>query len=392
MKKPHIFLLILFILLPLQACAIPLNIDRQVDDCFTYSRTTGGAMVVAMNGEILYEHYFGNRDQALELPITADTYFRIASVTKMVSGIGLMQLAEQGLVDLDADISTYFGYTIANTYYPDTPITLRQLMSHTSTLSTRGGYGSQHTLHDMLAKDLRRQANFTDHEPGSIYEYSNFGAGVVGAVMEAVTGISVNRYMTEHVFQPLGLDASYSPAQLADPNSVPNLYASDGSRYRSAPYMLSEAYDDFADPETHYRTTVGSLWIRATDLTRLAIALCDDGMANGVQLLTPESIAMMREDQVLLGASVTGESPYGLFLNRDDTLVEGHTLYGHQGVFGGILCNVYFEPETQFCFVMLTNGCSNVLQNHVGVLSRRLLTLAYTNFVCPEEYIPYMVQ
>ncbi len=393
MKKPlALILCCLLALLPSLAPALTLDeINHEVDDAFKGSRTTGGALVIVKNGEILYEHYFGNRDEALLLPVTADTYFRIASVTKLISGIGMMQLVEQGLVELDTDISEYFGYDIANTYYPDTPITLRQLMSHTSTLSTKGGYGAEHTVHDMLARELRRRANFTDTIPGSVYAYSNFGAGVAGAIMEAVTGVSVNRYMTEHVFAPLGLDASYDPSLLSDPASVPNLYAADGSRYRSAPYLLSETYEDFADPENHYRTTVGSLWIRATDLAALTIALCGDGTVNGVRLLTPESLSQMRDNQASFAASVTGESPYGLFTNRENTLVEGHTFYGHQGVFGGVLCNVYFEPETQFCFILLTNGCNNVMQGHVGVLTRRMFTFAYSTFM-DGDYQPYLLK
>ncbi|HPF87615.1 MAG TPA: serine hydrolase domain-containing protein [Candidatus Limiplasma sp.] len=387
-------LCLLLLVLPNLSMALTQDeIDWQVDDYFKKSRTTGGALVVVSAGEIVYEHYYGYQDKALEIPLTANTYFRIASVTKMISGIGLMQLYEQGLVELDVDISTYFGYEIANTYYPDTPITLRQLMSHTSTLSVNGGYGSGATIHDMLAKELKRRGNYTDNEPGSVYAYSNFGAGVVGAIMEAVTGVSVNEYMTENVFQPLGLDAAYDPGQLSDPSCIPNIYAADGSRYRSVAYMLNEGYEDFADPENHYRTTVGSLWIRADDLATLAIALCGNGSVNGVQLLTPESISLMRDDQATYGASVTGESPYGLFTQREETLLdENHTLYGHQGMFGGILCNVYFEPATQFCFIMLTNGCNNVLEDHVGVLARRQFAFAYETFVTDGNVDPFLVQ
>ena len=85
------------------------------------SRTIGGALVVTRGGEIVYERYYGYRDKANLIPVTEDTYFRIASVTKMVSGIGLLQLVEQGRAALDEDIGTYFGYEIRNTYYPDVP-------------------------------------------------------------------------------------------------------------------------------------------------------------------------------------------------------------------------------------------------------------------------------
>ena len=161
---------------------------------------------------------------------------------------------------------------------------------------------------------------------------------------------------------------------------------------RSVPYLFNQGYEDFADPETHYRTTVGSLWIRARDLATLTIALCGDGSVNGVQLLRPDSLALMRADQASFAKSVTGESPYGLFLQREDSLIAGHTLYGHQGLVMGVLCNVYFEPETGFGFVMLTNGCNNVLQDHVAVLARRMVGLAYESFVIGDGLAdPFLV-
>jgi CubicO group peptidase (beta-lactamase class C family) len=379
--------------LPTMACALtPDELDQQAGSLFQKSHTVGGALAVLFGGKIVYERYYGYQDFANLIPVTADTYFRIASVTKMVSAIGLLQLKEQGLVDLDADIGYYFGYEIANAYYPDVPITLRQLMSHTSTLSISGGYGSENPIRDMLAKERRRHASFTDNIPGSVYEYSNFGAGVAGAILEAVTGVSVNRYMRENVFAPLSIDASYDAAALSDPAFVTTLYNSDGTRYHSAKFLLQEAYEDFANPENHYRTTVGSLWIRARDLATLTIALCGNGTVNGVELLSPESVSLMRDDQASYHRSVTGESPYGLFLQREDSLMEGHAVYGHQGLVAGVLCNVYFEPASSFGIVLLTNGCNNALQDHIGVLARRMFQFAYKNFVGNEDYQPYKVR
>lgn len=382
----------LLILLPLSALALdPGEINKQVDDYFKKSYTTGGALVVVRGEEIVYQRYFGNQDKSRLIPVTENTYFRIASVTKMVSGIGLLQLMEQGLLDLDEDIGTYFGYDIANTYYPGTPITLRQIMSHTSSIR-RELPGSTKTIGDTLAKAEQKHAYYNQTKPGTVYAYSNFGAGVSGAILEAVTGISVNSYMREHVFGPLAIDASYSPGDLSDPNSVATLYNEDGTRYRSTSFLLGEAYEDTSDPETHYRTTIGSLWIRATDLAKLTIALCGDGTVNGVRVLTEETLAQMRGDQASYGRSVEGESDYGLFLQRETTLIDGHTFYGHQGMIAGILCNVYFEPETGFGFVMLTNGCNNVLQNRVGVLARRLFTYSYENFAAAEDTGSFLVQ
>ena len=198
--------------------------------------------------------------------------------------------------------------------------------------------------------------------------------------------MSVDRYMHDHVFAPLSIDAAYVPALLDDPNFVTAFYKENGNLYRSAQRSLEQVYEDFADPENHYRITIGDLWMRAEDLARLAIALCGDGSVDGVQLLTEDSLSLMRADQAAFERSVTtSRTRYGLFLQREDTLLQDHTFYGHQGMKAGILCNVYFEPATGFGFVMVTNGCRNGMNNHVGVLARRMFTYAYETFVGSGE-------
>ena len=386
MKRLLTFALCLMLgFLPTLAPALTIDeINTQADDYFKRSKTIGGALVITLGDQIVYERYYGSQDTKTKTPVTADTYFRVASVTKLVSGIGMLQLVEQGKLELDEDISTYFGYPIANPHYPDTPITLRQLMSHTS--SIRGALPTNsRTIFDTLSKEKRKKAYYLERKPGRKYVYSNFGAGVTGAMLEAVTGMSTNRYMVENVFAPLSIDAAYSADMLSDPDCIATTYTKDLKTYRSLETMLGRVYDDTANPELHYDITVGDLWIQAADLAKLAMALCGDGSVNGVRLLSQESISLMRQDQASLGASVTGKSPYGLFLQREETLLEHKTIYGHQGLVRGVLCNVYFDPETQFCFVMLTNGCKNTMNNHVGILSRRMFDLAYQTFVGDGE-------
>lgn len=388
MKFPSTSFLCLFLILALipvwAACAgLPEDfseIDQQVDVYFQKSKTVGGSLVIAKNGRIVYQRDYGYSNKSNKTPVTENTYFRIASVTKMVSAIGIMQLNEQGLVDLDQDISKYFGYEIANPYHPNIPITLRQCMSHTTSLSQNGGYSFEsRTIHDLLAKELRRRSNFTKEKPGDHYSYSNFGAGLMGSIMEAVTGVSINHYMTDHVFKPLQIDAAYSASLLAEPEHIASQYQN-GKLHKGASKYLADEYEDFADPERHYRITVGGLFIRSRDLAKIASLLCGDGSYGGVRLLNKESVEWMRMDQRDLKASVTGESPYGLCMNRVDSLVQGRMIYGHQGMSNGSMSNVYFDPETQFVFVMLTNGCSQVRQDRIGVLPRRLFTYTYSLF------------
>ena len=356
------------------------EIDSQVDKYFKSSSTVGGSLVIAKDGQIVYSRDYGVASKSKDVPVTEETYFRIASVTKMVSAIGIMQLYEQGKVDLDGDISDYFGYEIVNPNYPKIPITLRQIMSHTTSLSQGGGYSFEsRTIHDMLSREVHRPSNFTKEKPGETYSYSNFGAGLMGSIMESVSGVSINTYMTQNVFMPLGIDAAYAACLLKEPDCVASTYEN-GRLVKSASKYLTDDYEDTVDPEHHYRITVGNLFIRSRDMIKIVSLLCGDGSYQGVRILRPESVEMMRTNQQELQASVTGSSPYGLCVNLMDNLIEGQWLYGHQGMASGAICSAYYDPQTKFTFVLFTNGCSPKRQDRISILARRLFTYTYPLF------------
>lgn len=379
------FIILVMLLLAMPACVSAqgidtAEIDRQVDKYFRNGATVGGSVVIAQNGQIIYSRDYGYASKGGKIPVTEQTYFRVASITKMISAISIMQLYEQGRLDLDADISAYFGYEIVNPYYPMVPITLRQCMSHTTTISQGGGYAyAKSTIHSMLSKEARRFANFKKYAPGTAYSYSNFGGGLMGAIMESVSGMSVNQYMTQNVFAPLGIDAAFAASLLVEPGYAASVYG-EGVLYKSAASYIAQGYEDFADPERHYRTTIGSLFIRSRDMVKLLSLLCGDGSYDGVRILSRESAEMMRMDQRELGKSVTGKSPYGLCVNLMDNLQSGKRIYGHQGMAGGAICNAYYDPQTQFTFVLFTNGCSQVRQDRISLLARRLFAYTYDLF------------
>ena len=290
-----------------------------------------------------------------------------------------------GLLDPDEDISVYLGYEAGNPRYPDVPITLRMLMSHTSGLNENSSYSRLSSkLSDMIALDKKAADNFKDIRPGSQYAYSNFGAGVTGAIIESVTGQDVSSFMREYLFAPLGIDAAYTATQLEEAETyLTATYHKDGSLYRAPSYLLRQAYDAFATPDTHYRVTVGSLLIRPRDLTRLGIALCGDGTVDGVRVLSEKAIAMMRQEQSVETTGITSDTPYSFFTIRKDSLLEGRRVYGHQGTDEGIVCNLYVEPVSQTVFCVMTNGCKTTREDGIMRITRRLCAAAAEVFL-PE--------
>lgn len=382
MKKGMALLLAALMMIAcLGAASAQGTMDEAVDQLFAGTKAVGGAFLVAKEGEVVYEHYYGVQQKTTQVPVSEQTYFRCASVTKLVTGIGLMKMMDEGLLAPDEDISTYLGYTVRNPRYPDTPITLRMLMSHTAGLNENSSYSAKSSLlRDMIDVERKARANFKDVKPGTQYTYSNFGAGVTGAIVESVTGMDVSSYMRQTLFAPLGIDAAYHATQLESPEDISATYKKNGKLYAAPSYMLRQEYKAEALPDEHYRVTVGSLLIRPRDLMKLGIALCGDGTVDGVRVLSEDAIAMMFSEQSLETTGITSDSPYSFFTIRQDTLLDGKRVYGHQGTDEGVICNLYVEPESGMTIVVMSNGCNTTREDGIMRLTRRLTALAVEEF------------
>ncbi len=383
--RKRIIALLLAMLTPFAALAqedTAEKLDRQLKKIFREYGTVGGTVAVARNGEIIYHYDYGYAAKAAREKVTPETYFRLASVTKMVTAIRLMQLAEEGMLSLDEPMGRYLGYPVRNPRHK-TDVTLRMLMSHTSGLT--GDLPSNWRLENLLG----RKASWKGWKPGTQYSYSNYAA-VMGSVIEAATGADMNSSLYDHVLSPLGIDGAYRVALLQHPEQAANAYTQEGELDRSRKSYLKMEWCGQADPEHHFSVAVGSLWMRADDLCRVGMMMCAGGTLDGVQLLKNETVAEMMASQTGRGG-VTAESPYGLCVDRVPSLIEDRLVYGHQGQSGGIVCNVYWEPESEFVFVLMSNGCDRVLDGYregrtrLVHLSRKAFDAAWKAYGETEE-------
>ena len=171
--------------------------------------------VVALRaGQPVYEGAFGRRTIGNgafpDRPATPDTLFRIASISKLVTTLGLMRLHEGGKVDLKADVSGYLGFQLRNPHFPAQAITLRHLLLHTSSLRDDGGYFWPAST---ALKDVQPAWASIAGPDGGYYTYCNLGFGLIGTIMERVTGERFDRLMARLLLQPLGLQAGYNPSE-----------------------------------------------------------------------------------------------------------------------------------------------------------------------------------
>jgi len=169
-----------------------------------------GISLVVVKGDRVYTRSFGLADVEKEVPVTPDTHFELASVSKAFTALAVLQLEKDGLLDLDAPVSRYLPWFHVNFEGKKQPITLRQLLHHTAGIPTNCIAKIHHgDAEDALEKTVRGMVGFElERLPGTAYEYATIGYDILGAVIEAVSGMGYEKYMEKHVFSPLGMGAT----------------------------------------------------------------------------------------------------------------------------------------------------------------------------------------
>ncbi len=313
-----------------------------------------GMVLVTLNGERVVAYTFGRRE-AKGGEVTPDTCYRVASVTKFVTAVGLMTLYEKGAFELDRDVRRYLPFPITNPAYPYWPITPRQLLSHTSTFQKDQSFTTPE-WERIVGKE--NAFYHDDYGPGQQYEYSNLNGAMFGSLIESLSGQSLNTYMRENVFDVLDINAAYHPYLLRDKSNLSDLYRADGDYQMlyQAEIDRFQNYHDVCDPRGNCGYSVGRMYISGSGLEKILLTLLNDGTWDGVKLLEPETVAMMEAEQKdIPGSTVTGVSRYGLGMEHLRGM-PGGTWYGHQGRVGDFTCDAYYQKETGLTLVLILSG------------------------------------
>jgi CubicO group peptidase (beta-lactamase class C family) len=301
------------------------------------------SVLAIRDGRVAYEGHFGRRfigaGDIAGKPVDANTLFRIASISKMMTTLGLMRLVEEGKLDLDADVSGYLGFSLRNPHFPDQPLTLRHLLTHTSSLRDEAGYswGVDTTLKDVFNPGSPSYGDgkmwATNAGPGAYFTYCNLGWGVTGTIMERVTGERFDRLMRRLLVEPLGLHAGYNPSELppGDVANIATLYrkrtvdtevwdasgpwiaqADDYSRAPPSPPAGIERYM-IGTNATPFSPT-GGLRISARDMGTVMRMLMNGGVHEGRRILQQATLDRMFSRQWTYdGKGGNGDSLDGLF-------------------------------------------------------------------------------
>lgn len=312
------------------------------------SGAVNGTLVLSKNGKTFLTWSFGGADE--------NTCYRIASITKWVTAIGLMTLYDQGKLDLDRDIGEYLPFKVRNPAFPNVAVTARMLLSHTSSLSAKAN--NYHPNWEIISKSY--DPLFDESiKPGTKYAYADYNGALFGCLIEAITGESVQNYLNRTVFQPLGLTAAYSPAFLPSGTAAKDMLYTNGRVGISVASDRRHSYNNMADPKGNNGYTVGRLYINTASLTKLARMMLNGGELDGVRILNSETVSLMEADQPGLA-----KSPYGLSNVRHSQFPRG-TWYGHQGRYIGLTSNVYYQKETGITLALVMNGYDYKLEDNI---------------------------
>jgi CubicO group peptidase (beta-lactamase class C family) len=291
-------------------------------------RLPGAVLLMARNGKIAFYDVAGYQDRATQTPMKKDSIFRIASMSKPITTVAAMILAEENKLDVGAPVAQYLPEFKDVKVGPDgaapkRPMTVQDLMRHTSGL-TYGLFGNSpvdqmyRKANIFAAKSLEEMVKMIAgmpllHQPGEFWEYS-VSTDVLGRVVEVVSGMDLDSFVRERVTGPLKMNDT---GFWVKPEAVSRLTKPDGQ---------ANAAFESATQKPNIFSGGGGMLSTAGDYARFCQMLLNGGELDGVRILAPKTIALMTSDQ--LAANVERHTPVALAIGSFGPVPEMGTSFG----------------------------------------------------------------
>lgn len=334
--------------------------DHSIEQRMNKVRIVGLGAAIIVNKEIVWERGYGFADKEREVPFTKDTIMNIGSISKTITGAALMRAVQDKKLSLDENVNRYLPFKVTNPHFPNAPITLRQLATHTSGITDRGpvyasayrfGRDSPDALGDFLqdyfvpgARNYS-EANFLASKPGTHREYSNIGAALAGHVVELAVGEKLSVYTKSNIFAPLRMTNTGWFLSDIDLSKHSTLYIGQGLPVPIQLYGLT-TYPD------------GGLRTSVNNLSRFFASLLNGGVYDGVRILDRESVDEMTRLQYDIASKpdnveLSGENAMnsGIFWATKRNL----TRFGHSGADPGIVTMMLSDADKEIGVVLFVN-------------------------------------
>ncbi len=336
----------------------------------------GFSVSVVDERSTLYQKGFGFSDVKEKKPYTENTIQNIASVSKTLVGIALLKAQEQGKLNLDDPVQKYLPFTVTHPNFPQTPITIRQLATHTSSIVDNDFYLSKNYflksgqnlkglklnfddeqvfnpsdsiismavfLENVLAENGNWNNNsFSPHKPGTIYEYSNTGTALAAFIIEKATGKNFSTFTKEYILVPLQMKNSGWSFDEVKFSNFSRLYESPDT---PLPYYQTATYPD------------GGFITDINDLSKFLTELIKGYNGKGT-ILTQKSYKEYFTPQLTASNFIerNNQNPYSESYNAGIFMGFGYTGYiGHTGGDPGVMSMLFFDPENNLGRIMIFN-------------------------------------
>lgn len=307
---------------------------------------------IVKNGQLVCTTASGYAKVDDQVPVTPETLFAWASVSKTLTGVAVMILVDEGRIDLDDDVDQHLPYTIDNPSCPNEPITFRQLMTHVSSVIDGPVYDDLYTTGDspILLGDFVRDYltpsgryydatdNFDYDCPGTYNDYSNIGFALLGHLVEQVSGMAFDDFVRQRIFAPLGMaEASFLLAGV-DETKVAVPYASSAGSFTALGHIGFPTYPD------------GGLRTSVVYLARFLAMMAGEGVYDGTRILSADAVREMRRIQY---ASLDAQQGlvwfYASYGSRTNVL-------GHDGSDPGSSSMMFYDPTDGAGVLLVANG------------------------------------
>jgi CubicO group peptidase (beta-lactamase class C family) len=352
------------------------DLEAYLNALTAFGTPPGISLVVVKDGRVVYQRGFGLADGPKQLAATAETSYGWWSMTKLVTAAAILQLQEDGKLNIDDPVANYVPFfTVTYPSATSRPVTIRDLLNHSAGLPNNAPalvgwihHAGQPPLDQTayLAQILPDYARLA-FEPGDYGEYTNVGYMVLGAVIEAASGESYTDYVREHLLRPLGMhctDFVFTAEACAPAATASHPWVSLESV--ALPFLVKQWGSYVRE------TTDGRMWLKpfyansapptgligpATDARRFVSAILNGGELDGQRILAPETVRMMIHDSHMPGRGGEGDTYPGMHYGLGWHVVpeQGRLRIQHRGGGPGFGSEMRLYPDEGLGMVVMAN-------------------------------------
>lgn len=357
------------------------SLDNQIDSLFIKMKMTGLGIAVVKGDSIVYVNSFGYREMPSDNTpgelLENDDLFRTASISKTFIATVILQLVEEGALSLDDDAQEYLKFPLRNPSFLNDPITIRMLLTHTSSINDSQRYWSLELINPNVSEEYFK--SYSNTKPGDVYKYCNFNYTLLGAVIEGVTNNRFDAEIDQRIMKPLNIQGGFN-CNLLEPNKFVKLYRydkntgtfrEDDEAYRPYKYQIQDHYVLGESIGLGYPCS--GMKITTSNLAKYMMMHMHGGTFKNTIILSANSEELMRNNYV-------GKYNYGFSFRQYRDLVPNTVLYGQTGGGFGLKSAMIFDPNHEIGFVVICSGSSSEYIDGYGDIHKPLIQLLYSFF------------